>query len=150
MNARRPRRGRAFTLIEVLVSLAIFALAAVVLSAAYVNVLAGYRAHDQSREHEAAWNLARMAALTEADRAKVEAGGSLNLPDRGSLQWSAEIDPTTVADLFALHLHVEVGGNPGWNKDEQIMLYRPAWSDPGERDKLRADSRQRLTGGNRG
>ena len=76
MKAARSHRSLAFTLIEVLVSLAIFALAAVVLSAAYINVLAGYRAHDQSREHEAAWNLARMVVLTESDRTKAGAGGT--------------------------------------------------------------------------
>jgi general secretion pathway protein I len=147
MKAARSHRSLAFTLIEVLVSLAIFALAAVVLSAAYINVLAGYRAHDQSREHEAAWNLARMVVLTESDRTKAGAGGTLNLPDQSSLQWSTEIDPTTVADLFTVQLHVQVNGNTTWAKDARIMLYRPAWSDPGDRDKLRADSRQRLTGG---
>lgn len=139
-----PAIRRAFTLIEVLVSLAIFAIGAVVLSAAYVNVIAGYRAHDDARDHESTWQLARLVVVTESDRAKVEAGGTMNLPDQASFAWSTDIEPTTVADLFSVTLHVEVTGATPWTKEEHLLLYRPGWSDAGDRDQLREDSRQKL------
>ena len=44
MRRSAPQSSRGFTLIEVLVSLAIFALAAVVLSVAYLNIIGSYRA----------------------------------------------------------------------------------------------------------
>ncbi|HEY8994760.1 MAG TPA: prepilin-type N-terminal cleavage/methylation domain-containing protein [Lacunisphaera sp.] len=142
---RHPRR--AFTLIEVLVSLAIFALAAVALSLAYVNIIGSYRtlgAHQQSEED---WKLLRTVVLTEADPKKVEEGGRISLPDGRQLNWTAKIDPTEVADLFKLTLQADVpasGNTEAWQQRQVMHLLRPAWSDPGERDRLREITRQRI------
>ena len=134
----------AFTLIEVLVSLAIFALAAVALSAAYLNVLNGYHARDQEREIAHGWNLARAVVMSEPDLAKLESGGNLNLPETGSLSWSVTIEPTEIADLFVMELSVTTRSTPEWTKTARLMVFRPEWSDPAERDRLRQKSRQRL------
>ena len=144
MKAQSYPPSRAFTLVEVLVSLAIFALAAVALSAAYLNVLNGYRARDQQRAIEQGWDLARVAVFSEPDRDNLEEGGTVNLPDGGSLAWEARIEPTNLADLFALELTVTHRGESAWNKTGRLMLLRPAWSDPGDRDRLRQESTQRL------
>ena len=137
-----------FTLIEVLISLAIFALAAVVLAAAYLNVLGSYQAVARRQESEEAWKLVRIAVLTEADRTKVEAGGRLPLADGTNLHWAATIDGTAVADLFAVTLHAEPElSTPGGElrvREQKIMLLRPAWSDPTERGKLRSASQDRF------
>ncbi|HKB57958.1 MAG TPA: prepilin-type N-terminal cleavage/methylation domain-containing protein, partial [Lacunisphaera sp.] len=85
----RPRSNlRAFTLIEVLISLAIFALAAVVLAAAYLNVLGGYQAVARRQQGEEDWKLVRAAVLTESDRTKIEAGGRFPLADGTYLRWT--------------------------------------------------------------
>ncbi|MFI5357561.1 MAG: type II secretion system protein J [Opitutales bacterium] len=144
MNPRVLSVRHAFTLLEVLVSLAIFALAAIVLSAAYLNVINGYRAHDRAQEQEAGWSLARTALLTEPDRAKVESGGTLNLPDGGALNWTAKIEPADLADLFSVQFQVVVTGPVNWSRRERLMLFRPDWSDPADRDRLREASRHRL------
>lgn len=144
MTSRPLPPRRAFTLIEVLVSLAIFALAAVVLSAAYLNVISGYQTRDELRAHEAGWQLARILVTTEADVTQVEKGGTLKLPDQGTLTWSADVEPTNIADLFAVTLHVQASGDKSWQKEGRLMLLRPSWSDPGDRDRLREDSRQRI------
>lgn len=136
---------RAFTLVEVLVSLAIFALASVALSGAYLNVLGGYHASDQQRERHEDWSLARMQVLIEPQRDVIESGGQFNLPDKTVLHWSAQIEPTELADLFAVELTGEVTGSDGWTQTERLMLYRPDWSDPSDREQLREESRQRLT-----
>lgn len=138
------QNSRAFTLVEVLVSLAIFALAAVALSAAYLNVLNGYHNRDSQREMAQGWNLARIQVQLEPDRAKLEDGGNMNLPDNGSLTWSVVIEPALIADLFAVELTVSAHTTTEWTKTERLMLFRPEWSDPGERDTLREESRQRL------
>ena len=138
---------RAFTLIEVLVSLAIFALAAVVLGAAYVNVLNGYDAVSHRQEHEQDLRLVRAQLLAEPDRTVVEKGGTFALPENRQAEWSAVIKETTVADLFQVSFRCQIPeparARP-WVREESFLLLRPTWSDPADRDKLRQLSAQRL------
>jgi len=137
----------AFTLIEVLISLAIFALAAVVLAAAYLNVLGGYQAVARRQQGEEDWKLVRTAVLSESDRAKVEAGGRLPLADGSNLHWTAKIEDTAVADLFAVTIHAEpeiAAAGESRGREHRLLLLRPGWSDPVERGKLRAATQQRL------
>lgn len=141
----KPRHAaRAFTLVEVLVSLAIFALAAVALSAAYLNVLNGYQNRDRERAIGEAWSLVRITALSEDDRDKLESGGNLELPGNQRVTWSARIEPALLADLFAVELSARAIGPEEWERTTRIMVFRPQWSDPAERDRLQAESRERL------
>lgn len=147
MSPATARSARAFTLIEVLVSLAIFALAAVVLSVAYLNVIGSYRTLGSRHEAEEDWKWVRSVVLVEPEREKIEQGGQLSLPDGRQVNWSAEIEQAGVADLFRLTLQVEAPGSgdqPAWEHKESLHLLRPAWSDPAERDRLRALTKQRV------
>ena len=140
-------KPRGFTLIEVLISLAIFALASVVLAAAYLNVLGSYQAVARRQQGEEEWKLVRAVVLSEADRKKVEEGGRLQLADSSTLNWTATIESTAVADLFAVTVRSEQAAataNENRVREQKIFLLRPKWSDPAERDKLRAESRERL------
>lgn len=141
------RPGSGFTLIEVLVSLAIFALAAVVLSVAYLNIIGSYRAIGTQQKGDEDWKWVGAVILAEPDRLIVEAGGQLPLPDGREINWSAIIEPTDVADLFRLTLKAELPGSgsaDAWQRDGTMLLFRPTWSDPVERDKLREKTRQRV------
>ena len=143
---RRARRG--FTMIEVLVALAIFAIAAVVLGAAYVNLMqthAALRDRDGS-EADIAW--AREALLAEPDRAVAERGGDVVLPDGRTAAWRATITPTDVSDLFDVVLELDAPP-PGGAGDlvrvsEPLRLLRPTWSTEAERRERRDRARQRL------
>ena len=146
---RRPTRHppRGFTLIEVLVSLAIFALASVVLSVAYLNIIGSYRAMAGRNQEQEDWKWVRATVLAEPDRTKVEEGGHLSLPDGHQVTWSAKIESAGVADLFLLNLQAESpgsGSQDSWKRSESMHLLRPAWSDPTERDQLRDQTRQRV------
>lgn len=145
MKSRLPSSFRAFTLVEVLVSLAIFSLAAVALSSAYLNVISGYRDSETQRERHENWSLVRLQVLIEPDRDAIESGGQITLPDNTSLRWTASIESTELANLFALELSGEIAGEDGWSQNERLMLFRPEWSDPGERDQLRETNRQRFS-----
>lgn len=146
-KASFPRLRRGFTLIEVLVSLAIFALAAVVLSVAYLNILGSYRTLGTEQQLEEHWKLLRTVVLSEGEKLKVEEGGRVGLSDGRTLNWKAVIEPTDIADLFRLTLEADAPGGNGteeWKRTQTIYLLRPNWSEPGERDRLREQTRQRM------
>ena len=142
-----PAHPPAFTLIEVLVSLAIFALAAVVLGATYVNVLSSYDAVSRRNQHEQDVRFLRAAVLGESDRKIVEAGGDLPLPELRTGHWEAKIEEAGVADLFRVSFRCEIR-DPAraqpWEQEEIFMLLRPGWSDPVLRDKLRQATTERV------
>lgn len=145
-SARRP--GRAFTLVEVLVALAIFALAAVALGAAYVNLIqlhAALKARDGSGD-DMQW--ARAVLLAEPDRAVAEQGGDVVLPDGRSATWRAVITPTGVSDLFEVEIELNApppaGGGDLVRTRAKLRLLRPTWSIPAEREELRRKARDRL------
>lgn len=148
MRSSQPKSASAFTLLEVLVSLAIFALAAVMLSATYVNILSNYDAVARRQEHAQEMSLVRVQLLSEPDRKVAEKGGDLALPENRGAHWTVKIEETDVADLFQVNLTCEVrdalgGDAKPWTQDESFMLLRPTWSDPALRDKLRASAQER-------
>ena len=136
-----------FTLVEVLVSLAIFAVAAVVLGTTYVNVLTGYAAVAQRNEHDQDLRLVRAVLLAEPDRKKAETGGDQALPGNRTAHWEARIEEAGVADLFSIHFRCEIrdpAQPQSWVREETFQLLRPTWSDPAVRDRLREAARAQL------
>jgi general secretion pathway protein I len=140
--------ARAFTLIEVLVALAIFAVAAVVLGATYVNILlshAALRDLDGSGDN-LQW--ARAALLIEPDRATAERGGDVVLPDGRTANWRATIEPTGVSDLFDVTLEMDApptdGSGDTVKSSCRLRLLRPTWSVESEREELRRKALDRL------
>src|SRR6188768_2753590 len=143
--SRRARRGAGFTLIEVLVSIAIFALAAVILGSAYVNVLGGYHRMRGSAADESDIAFVRGLVLAEPKREVVEKGGDVRRADQGTVHWSAEIEPTNRADLFRVTIECELptsGPGPARRMRNSFLVLRPTWSEPAEREKLRAKFRE--------
>ena len=140
-------RRRGFTLIEVLMSLAIFALAAVSLGAAYSNVLMGRLALKQDEQRLDDIARCRAALLETPGFDDVEAGGDIHLPGGRTAHWKGKIEATAVSDLFAVQLTCEIepeaGGEPE-EINETRMLLRPTWSIPSDRQKIRDEARQRL------
>jgi general secretion pathway protein I len=142
-----PRR--AFTLIEVLVSLAILAIATVALGSAYVNLLL---THDALRKADGSgddMHWVRIALLVEADRATAERGGDVVMPDGRTARWRATITPAAVSDLFDVVLEVELppaGGEGGdlTRSTTTLRLLRPTWSTDTERNQRIQDARKRL------
>jgi len=142
------RRG--FTLVEVLVALAIFGLSAVVLGATYLNLIqlqAAMRVRDTAPD-DLHW--ARAALLAEPDRALAERGGDVVLPDDRRAIWRATITPTAVSDLFDVTLEVEAPPPGGTGEQVRststLRLLRPTWSTEAERNQIRQQARQRLEG----
>lgn len=143
----RPSRRRGFTLLEVVVSLAILSIAGVVLATGFASFLQNYHAaFNRSRDPEDV-ALVRAALLAEPDVEKVEDWNDLELPEDRKARWRATVEPTTIADLFSVTCEVEIR-SPDESEPVQTTLHlnllRPTWSQPDERETLRAASRDRL------
>jgi general secretion pathway protein I len=139
------RRG--FTILEVLISLAIFAGGAVMLGATYLNIINGYAMIDSAGNYQNELKFARSAIFAEPDRDTVEKGGDFESADGRRVSWKATIEPTDTADLFTITFECQIDGadlkQPA-HFTETFRLLRPTWSKVDERDKLRAAARTRI------
>jgi general secretion pathway protein I len=140
------RRFRAFTLIEVLVALVIFAFSAIMLASAYVNMLNAHEAVLHRDDSAGDLRLVREALRAEPSADKIAAWNDLALPDDRSAHWRATLTPTPVADLFEVKLEIELTGKDDQKQTvtETCRLLRPTWSQPADRDSLRAAARSKL------
>jgi len=83
---------RAFTLIEVLVALAIFAMVSIVLGSAYLNVLNSYAAVGRGHEDDQDIAFVRQQLLTQPDFTTAQNGDQYTRVDGSQVTWSAAID----------------------------------------------------------
>lgn len=147
MDLRLRRNRSAFTLLEVLVALALFALSAIVLSTAYLNVMIGYEMvrHNYAREEDI--RFIRSLVLQEPVRENVEQGGELESVYLGNVMWQALVQQMPVPDLFHVTLEISYSGiGDAAPRDlvQEFTLLRPSWSDPVEREQLQAETAQWL------
>jgi general secretion pathway protein I len=146
LAAPSPTRG--FTLLEVLVAMTIFAMAAVMLGAAYLNVLNSYEAVSRGVQINEDFAFARQQVLSEPDRKKVEEGGEFETAGGRRAKWQAEIESTGVADVFRVTFSCELADPTRTEPERQthnFLLLRPTWvTDPAERSKLKEDAKTRI------
>jgi general secretion pathway protein I len=139
------RRG--FTLLEVLISLAIFVLMAIVLGGAYINVLNGYAAVARATQRDQDVKFARTMVLTEPDLDTVEKGGDFDGTDNRHVKWTVAVEQTPTPDLFNVTFDCEISA-PDLKQPEKVhevfRLLRPTWSKPSDRDQLKLQDRQRI------
>ncbi|PTY07638.1 hypothetical protein DB347_05240 [Opitutaceae bacterium EW11] len=142
----RVRSG--FTLLEVLIALAIFAMAAVVLGASYINVLMSYESADKAVQRNEDVEFARAALLTETDRETVEKGADFESGPNRHVTWKATLEQTETPDVFLVNFECTIT-SPDLKQPEKILqtfrVLRPTWSKGDERDTLRAKTRDRIT-----
>ncbi|MFN7339825.1 MAG: prepilin-type N-terminal cleavage/methylation domain-containing protein [Opitutia bacterium] len=137
------RRG--MSLIEVLVAVAIFALAAVGLSAAYGNILLARAAMIRLEADDEAMRLVRAAVLApdalgnrQVRAAGERLSGRVTLSDATVAEWEAELAPVELDALFLVKLTVRREGDVA-ESTQSFQLYRPAWAATADRQ-----ARQRL------
>ena len=143
----RPKRSTAFSLIEVVVALAIFAMAAVILSSSFVNALLAREKGQSNDVRDADIRAVRMQLLLEPNLEDAEDGDIYQTLSNGEATWRATVEPTNVIDLFQVQLSIEFlepqeDQHPGYQ--ETLYLLRPTWSESDERSDLLEDKKQAL------
>jgi general secretion pathway protein I len=143
-----------FTLLEVLVALIIFAVAAVMLSSAYLNVLNSYIVVGKGMENLQDIALARQELLEQPDLTTAQAGDSFDTPvmdaskPRTHVKWTADIEPAGTTDLFNVTFTCVVTtddpATPQKTFTQAFTLLRPTWSDPVDEKSLRQAAVQRI------
>jgi len=130
------------------VALVVFALAAVVLGGAYLNILNGYAVISRGVGEDPDVFFARQELLTLADVKLAKAGDEYDTQDGRHVKWTAEIEPTTTADLFSVTFTCALAASGPTDRPrtltESFMLLRPSWSDPTVRDDLRQKAASRI------
>lgn len=142
---KQPSAG--FTLIEVVIAVALFAMAATVLSSSFVNALL-VREHSVSQQ-TLALDLAavRKQLLLEPELAAAEEGADCITLNHGAARWHAEIETTDIVDLFQVELFIEFTDSEaaqGASHQATLYLLRPTWSKAEERSELLDEKRTAL------
>ena len=147
-KSKTLRASRAFSLVEVLVALTIFALSAIILGSSYVNVLNSYAVASRAAKSSEDMLFARSLILTEPDITKLKDGGEFDTADGRRAKWTAEIVPTSTADLFTVTFTCEIANTNAGDPDKTVQTFtvlRPTWSiDPAARSQLRLDAKNRI------
>jgi len=148
VEAERGQQRGGFTLIEVLVAVSLFATAVTFFSMAYLNTLVAMERTRLNQGLEQDLSTIRRQVLQIADLDTLEKGGTVVTGEHGVSRWSVELEPTQVADLFAVELSVELEPEDDELEEREVLetlyLTRPSWSDPVQREELRARSGDRL------
>ena len=136
-----------FSLIEVVVALAIFAMAAVVLTETFVNSLLAREKGVSNDARNQDIQAVRMQLLLEPNREDAEDGDTYKTLSNGAANWEAEIEPTNVVDLFKVQLRIEFE-EPQDEQEashrETLYLLRPTWSESDERSDLLQEKKDAL------
>lgn len=133
-------------------ALVIFALMAVVLGSAYLNVLGGYETARTANATDVDLEFARSQLLSQADLQTAENGAEFDDTSAGAelaarhVKWTAEIEPAETTDLFTVTFTCTIteGSKPPNKVTETFMLVRPTWSDPTSRSTLRQNAANRI------
>jgi len=136
-----------FTLLEVLIAIAILATAAIAIGVAYVNVLNGYEVARRVTISDPELQFARAQLLTQPDVDLARQGGDFEANDGRRVRWTAQIEPTKQADLFTVTFECAIAGANSQKDQKTTQVFRvlrPTWSVPAERATLRAASRDRI------
>lgn len=136
-----PPQRPAFTLVEVLLAVSIFALGVTVLATSAFNAISArlLLEEDQQRAFDA--RLIRQQVLTLSDRKTLERGGDIPSFHHDELHWEATLDPTPLLNLFALHLRIDFPDNP---EEETLYILRPGWAETSQQAIWQEDARRRV------
>lgn len=144
-NSRQPRKG-GFSLIEVVIAIAIAGAAFLVLTETFFNILLTLESLESQSDYQKDVRFVRSQVIQIADREELEDGGEITTLNLGEAEWWAEVEETDIVDLFKLDLEIAFDNPDGdpieWA--ETLYLLRPTWGDSFERGSLLDEVRRRI------
>ena len=141
---------RGFTIIDVLVALAILCSGALVLSFAFANAVNGLQRQKDNSQWENDLQFVRRQVLLAKNMEELEEGDEIETLSSGVITWEAtEIEMAEVIDLFRVTVEYEIEDAPEGNEQhsETLYLLRPAWSEgefAADRQELLQDKQEKL------
>lgn len=137
----------AFSLLEVVVAVAIAGIAFAALTQTFFNILLTLDDLESESDIQKDIRFVRRQVIQIQERETLEEGGEIETLDLGSAIWTAELEETTVVDLFRLELAVDFEnpeGDDSINYNEVLFLLRPTWSDPIDSSEILAEAKDRI------
>lgn len=136
-----------FSLIEVVIAVALFAMAATVLSSTFVNALLARDRVQSNDIRNADIRAVRLQLLLTPNLEDAEDGSEIETLSNGEATWRAEIEPTNVIDLFRVELYIEFldpQEEQEASHQETLYLLRPTWSESSDRSDLLQEKKEDL------
>lgn len=149
-NAEVGRRG--FSLVEVVIAIAIAGIAFIVLTETFFNVLLTLDSLEEETDFEKDIRFVRREIISLPDREQLEDGGTITTLDHGPADWEAQLEETDILDLFKLKLTITFAppeADP-LVYEETLHLLRPTWSDPISSSGILAEAKDRIEEQKRG
>ena len=143
-NTTGHRNG--FSLIEVVIAIAIAGIAFFVLTETFFNVLLTLESLESESDYQKDVRFVRREIIQIPDREELESGGEITTLDLGTAEWLVEIEALDVVDLFRVDLEIEFENPEGepFPYYETLYLLRPTWSDPIESSSILSEARDRI------
>jgi len=141
--------SKGFTIIEVLLALAIFGTAATVLTFSFTNSIIALKRQQPNRHWESDLQFVRRLVLQAKDVNELQEGDEIDTLSSGEISWEVEIEPTNLIDYYKVTVEYEIEDAPeGMDSHTEVLyLLRPAWSEgefAGDRQELLQDKQQKL------
>ena len=146
-HPRYRKLTNAFSLIEIVIALAVFGLASTILMSSFVDALLARESTSNKSLIDNDIRAVRMQLLLEPNIEAAEDGNEYDSLSSGEASWTATINPTNLVDLFKVDFSIKFSDPPeGQNESYREILYllRPTWSEKDERDELLQDKRKEL------
>ena len=147
------RLSKGYLLVEVLVALALFGMAAVYLVDGAFVAARFTRHMKDTREMEQDLLWARSQIFAEPDYEKISEGGDLETLTLGEIRWETEVELSSVLDVYKVSLSIDHDGSEEFGieageRESTIHLLRPTWSKHGDfasdRAELLNDKRDKI------
>ncbi len=135
-----------FTILEVLVAVVIFAGAATVLVASYINILSNFEASRLKANFDEELAFVRGELQTISDLEEAEDGLEFDMGNGVSGNWYSEIEMTEIPNLFSVTIFVDMVDAQGGRQQLNQLFYllRPTWGEVDEVARAREDMQERM------
>ena len=142
----RSRESSGFSLIEVVIAIAVAGIAFFVLTETFLNVLLTLDGLESQSDYQKDVRFVRREIIQIADRDELEDGGEITTLDLGQAAWEVELEETEIVDLFKMDLFIEFENPEGSPIEyrEILFLLRPTWSDPIESSTILSEVRDSI------